>query len=80
MYSLSMGERSGGGHEVDAERARWIARCARRLRQRWRTVDVATLEELASELHGDRELGALDGAVAAERWLRRGVLREIQPD
>lgn len=54
------------------ERA-WIAQCARRLRQRWRTVDAASLEQLADELRRDAELRRLEPTAAAEQWLRRGI-------
>jgi len=51
----------------------WIAQCARRLRQQWRTVDATSLEQLASHLHDDADLRRLEPAEAAEQWLRRGI-------
>ena len=51
----------------------WIAQCARRLRQQWRTVDGASLEQLAADLRRDEELRRLDPTDAAEQWLRRGI-------
>ena len=57
----------GVGEAVDVE---WVARCARRLRQRWPHADLASLEEAAVELWRVdwlREMGAED---AAALWLQ----------
>jgi hypothetical protein len=48
----------------------WIARCAVRLGQRWRTVPPAILEEAAVEIWGDLELRALSPEDAAAEWLQ----------
>jgi hypothetical protein len=52
----------------------WIARCAYRLRQRWRTVDTHSLEEVAQELVRDGDLQRLAPDAAAAAWLARGAL------
>lgn len=47
----------------------WIAQCADRLHQRWRTVEPAQLEELAVDLWKDVQLRAMPPEEAAEAWL-----------
>ncbi len=47
----------------------WIAACAHRLQQHWRTVDPLELEATARELAHDLELRKLAPAAAASRWL-----------
>jgi hypothetical protein len=54
------------------ERA-WVAQCARRLRQHWRTIDVASLEEVAGDLYRDERMRRLPPADAATAWLGQGV-------
>jgi len=49
--------------------SQWIAQCAVRLGERWRTVPPRDLEEVAVELWRDEELRALDPQEAASRWL-----------
>ncbi|MDH6170226.1 hypothetical protein M2282_005396 [Variovorax boronicumulans] len=48
----------------------WIAACAHRLRQRWHTVDVLELEDLARHLRRDARLRAMRPDDAAVDWLR----------
>ncbi|WP_371437576.1 hypothetical protein [Polaromonas sp.] len=48
----------------------WIAACAHRLQQRWRTVDPLQLEEVADELLHDARLGCMAPADAADVWLQ----------
>ncbi|MGF6524976.1 MULTISPECIES: hypothetical protein [unclassified Variovorax] len=48
----------------------WIAACAHRLQQHWRTVDPDVLEELATDLSNDSHLLALSPAQAAAEWLQ----------
>ena len=48
----------------------WVARCAHRLRRRWPHVDVASLEEAASELWRIDWLREMAAEDAAELWLR----------
>ena len=48
----------------------WIAACAHRLQQQWRTVDPAELEEVAGDLWQDVRLRALPPAEAAVKWLK----------
>jgi hypothetical protein len=48
----------------------WIAACAHRLQQQWRTVDPAQLEEVAGDLWQDVRLRALPPAEAAVEWLK----------
>lgn len=45
--------------------SQWIGRCA----ERWRTVPVAALEEVAVELWRNERLRTLDPADAASLWL-----------
>lgn len=47
----------------------WIAACAHRLQQRWRTVDPLQLEEVAADIWRDARLRAMGPATAAEEWL-----------
>ncbi|MDP1740982.1 hypothetical protein [Polaromonas sp.] len=47
----------------------WIAQCADRLHQRWRTVEPAQLEELAVDLWKDVQLRAMLPEEAAAVWL-----------
>ncbi len=56
----------------------WVARCAYRLRQRWRTVDAGSLEQLAQELRTDSQLAQLAPDEAAVEWLRRGSLAAVR--
>ncbi|MFM9427264.1 hypothetical protein RCH10_003715 [Variovorax sp. GrIS 2.14] len=48
----------------------WIAACAHRLQQRWRTVDPTLLEEVADDLWQDPHLRAMPPADAAAEWLK----------
>ena len=48
----------------------WIAACAHELQRRWRTVDPAQLEELATDLWKVAELRSLSPVQAAKTWLR----------
>lgn len=50
--------------------SQWIARCAERLGDRWRTVGPAELEEVAVVIWQDAELRDLPPDEAASRWLR----------
>ncbi len=59
-YSISMAEMTA---EI------WIAACAHRLQQRWRTVDPLLLEEVAADLWRDDRLRALPPDAAAVAWL-----------
>lgn len=54
---------------MDLMPSQWIAQCAQRLAQRWRTVPPPELEEVAIDLWHDRELRRLDPQEAASRWL-----------
>lgn len=47
----------------------WIAACAHRLQQQWRTVDPDQLEELAGDLWRDERLRSMLPAEAARAWL-----------
>jgi hypothetical protein len=47
----------------------WIAQCADRLHQHWRTVEPAQLEELAVDLWKDAQLRAMPPEEAAAVWL-----------
>ena len=51
----------------------WIAQCSHRLRARWRTVDLQSLEEVAKELWDEEELRSKSPDKAAEEWLKRGI-------
>lgn len=48
----------------------WIARCALRLGERWRTVDPVLLEEVAVGIWQDEGLRVLSPEDAASRWLQ----------
>jgi hypothetical protein len=48
----------------------WVARCAHRLRRRWPHVDVASLEEAATELWRVDWLREMAAEDAAELWLQ----------
>ena len=48
----------------------WIARCASRLHERWRSVEPADLEEVAVGLWQDPELRSFAPEEAAAVWLR----------
>jgi len=47
----------------------WIAACAHRLQQQWRTVDPLLLEEVAADLWRDERLRSLPPGAAAVAWL-----------
>ncbi|HEX2539903.1 MAG TPA: hypothetical protein VHM00_02355 [Caldimonas sp.] len=51
----------------------WVAQCARRLRQHWRTIDLGSLEEVALELFADERMRSMSPAAAATAWLGQGV-------
>ena len=55
------------------EQREWVAQCTRRLRQHWRTIDLASLEEVADELYRDERMRAMSPVDAATSWLGRGV-------
>ena len=57
----------------------WIAACAHRLQQRWRTVDPTLLEEVADELWHDPHLRAMPPADAATEWLKPVASENVQP-
>ena len=57
----------------EPNRNAWVARCSHRLRERWRTVDLPSLEELAEQLWHDERLRAQRPEEAATEWLRRGI-------
>jgi hypothetical protein len=48
----------------------WIARCAQRLHQRWRTVEAVQLEEVAAVIWQDAALRRMEPAEAAALWLQ----------
>lgn len=48
----------------------WIAACAQRLQQQWRTVDPLDLEEVARDLWRDARLQAMQPDEAAVDWLK----------
>ncbi|MDM0028396.1 hypothetical protein [Variovorax saccharolyticus] len=48
----------------------WIAACAHRLQQHWRTVDPIELEQVAAELWRDEALRQLPPSLAAAEWLK----------
>lgn len=47
----------------------WIAACAHRLQQRWRTVEPSELAATARQIAHDAELRAMAPRSAAARWL-----------
>ena len=55
-------------HDTTAEI--WIAACAHRLQQRWRTLDPDVLEEVAADLSHDAHLRAMSPTQAAAEWLK----------
>ncbi|WP_418148193.1 hypothetical protein ABL850_29485 [Variovorax paradoxus] len=54
----------------DVPAALWIAACAHRQQQRWHTVDLLELEEVARDLWHDERLRAMPPDLAAIDWLR----------
>ena len=52
-----------------APTAVWIAACAHRLQQHWRTVDPVELEAVAREIWRDARLREREPADAAAEWL-----------
>ena len=68
MYSI--GRR---GWIMQRQQQEWIVRCAYRLRQRWRTIDTKSLEEVAADLLRDESLCKLGPEEAAREWLTRGA-------
>ena len=52
---------------------RWVAQCARRLREQWAHADPTSIDETAAELWQDEALRVLAPAEAAATWLRRGM-------
>lgn len=52
----------------------WIARCTQRLQVQWRNVESADLEQAAIDLLRVPRWRAMAPEVAAEEWLRLGVL------
>ena len=57
----------------DGRQVEWVARCAHRLREHWRTVAVQSLEEVANELWLNSELSRMPPEDAAVAWLCRGI-------
>lgn len=55
---------------MDLTPSQWIAQCAVRLGERWRTVPASELEEAAIEVWRDAELRKLEPETAAAHWLR----------
>jgi len=51
----------------------WVAQVTRRLRRRWRTLDLQSLEDVARELWRDGSLRDKQAEEAAAEWLRRGL-------
>lgn len=49
--------------------SQWIAACARKLNERWRTVDTEQLEEVAMDIWQDARLRTMDPSEAAVQWL-----------
>lgn len=49
--------------------SQWIAKCAQRLGERWRTVPVSELEGAAVEVWRDAKLRQLSPEEAAAHWL-----------
>ncbi|KTT23225.1 hypothetical protein [Pseudacidovorax intermedius] len=47
----------------------WIAACAHRLQQHWRTVESSELAATARQIADDPELRAMAPSTAAARWL-----------
>ena len=53
--------------------AKWVAQCARRLREQWPHADPTSIDETAAELWQDDSLRSLAPVVAATTWLQRGM-------
>jgi hypothetical protein len=49
--------------------SQWIAACARKLNERWRTVDTEQLEEVAMDIWQDARLRSMEPSEAAVVWL-----------
>ena len=52
----------------------WIDLRSKRLQQHWRTVEPTELDEVAIDLWRDRRWREMAPEIAAEEWLRLGVL------
>jgi hypothetical protein len=50
--------------------SQWIAKCAERLHERWQTVEVAQLEEVAVGIWQDTSLRCMEPDDAAAAWLK----------
>lgn len=57
----------------------WIAQCAERLHQRWTTVDLAMLEEVAMDLWKNTEYRTMEPIEAAASWLTPIVEHPSEP-
>ena len=55
---------------IQVTQAQWLARCAQRLHQRWRTVELIQLEEVAAVIWQDAALRRMEPAQAAALWLQ----------
>jgi hypothetical protein len=53
----------------------WIAACAHRLQQQWRTIDPLELEDVARDLWRDDRLRSMLPDEAAGDWLRPIAMR-----
>ncbi|MCM5680050.1 hypothetical protein M8A51_10945 [Schlegelella sp. S2-27] len=51
----------------------WISRCAERLHERWKTIAIGDLDEVACELFNDPLWRALEPEEAAVRWMQQGI-------
>ena len=52
---------------------KWVAQCARRLREQWPHANPTSIDETAAELWHDEALSVLAPVDAAITWLRRGM-------
>jgi hypothetical protein len=55
------------------DRQEWVARCARRLHERWPRVPQDQLREVAAQLRHEHERQLEEPEHAAAEWLRLGM-------
>lgn len=51
----------------------WVARCSARLHAQWPRLLREQRDEVAAEIHGDRDWQQLEPERAAVEWLRQGI-------
>ena len=55
----------------------WTWRCAERLPEQWPRVDRVDVKHIAEALHREERWKGMEPQVAAEKWLRQGIPKEV---